>query len=102
MDQHQFLFIGCTFLGIAGCAFALMAMIDPYRARVQSRVDALNTHDEAASDSSRTSVQAGMLSRLFSGLHNLIPHRATSRLRMQQRLSQAGIYDNSTASTYFA
>lgn len=89
---------------VAACAYAVLALFDPYRLRVRSRVEELRGGD-GSNRRGRVSDQTSsrtISSRLMQVGQRLNLNHTTDRPRLEQRLAQAGIHDPSAVPKYFA
>src|ERR1700759_5596145 len=103
MFEHP-LILACTFIAITSGVCAMIAACDFYGVRVRARVDALQKSNlaDAAHSSGESAAANKFLPRMSEQILQLIPYRRSNQVRIQQRLSNAGIYDLSATSIYFA
>jgi len=84
---------------VAIATYTLLVRVNPYRARVRSRVNQIKTSD--ASIAENTATTDNFLARLVGELQELNPSHGVARSKLQQRLAQAGIYNPVAIPRYF-
>ena len=94
MLEHQALMLMGTFVAISVGAYALMLLYDPYRARVDSRMEELQGRGEQPTTAlrARSSAALGGEAKPVGLASLLAAFRGGERARWQQRLAKAGIY----------
>lgn len=93
-----------SFGGVAAATYALLALFDPYWARVQSRVGELQRPHGSVGVTSNTDVRqsATSYSLWIETAQRLISYRTAGRPQLRQRLAKAGIYHCAASAWCFA
>jgi tight adherence protein C len=103
MLNQQNVILVCSFVGVTSLVLALLVMLNPYGLRIRARVEELQKSGRVGSE---TQVQGSdarrLLARLSEHFLRLIHYRRGNEAYIVQRLSKAGVYDDSATSVYFA
>jgi tight adherence protein C len=102
MFDQQTVILICSFVGVASSVLAVMAWLDPYGLRMRARVEELQQSGRIGDARSHASHSRRLLPHIADELLRLVHYRRDNQAYIVQRLSKAGIYDESATSVFFA
>jgi tight adherence protein C len=100
MITHQYTIAALVFFCIAGGIYAVLTIFDARQSRIRARLDLLQGNDESIGSTVDAGAATTFFPRFSQLLLGFLPHWGGDNSQLLQRLTQAGIYQQSAVANF--